>query len=171
MFNSKGTTLLELLVAMFVIGIVAGFALPNLQRSLALNERIAVTNRFTTSILFARNVAITRNSEAIVCPSIDGLQCGQIEQWSFGWIVALPVTDTREFTVLRSEENNSNVNVKSNRAEFVLRPPTRRSTNGTVVFCHQNPLPGRAVIVSYTGRPRSSNTRANGDALECSDET
>ena len=57
--------------------------------------------------------------------------------------------------------------VISNRPYYEFRPG-RRSTNGTTVFCdRRGAAAARAVIVSYTGRPRVDRVDANGRPLRC----
>ena len=57
--------------------------------------------------------------------------------------------------------------ITANRASFQFRPFFWRSTNGTVTFCDERGVAAaRAVIVSYTGRPRVSD-RGPGRALTC----
>ena len=55
--------------------------------------------------------------------------------------------------------------IVSNRPYYEFRPG-RRSTNGTIVFCDaRGATAARAVIVSYTGRPRVSARDADGRPL------
>jgi type IV fimbrial biogenesis protein FimT len=58
--------------------------------------------------------------------------------------------------------------IVGNRPLFEFRPLLRRSTNGTVVFCDRRGTPAaRAVIVSYTGRPRVDQVDPDGKPLVC----
>ena len=57
--------------------------------------------------------------------------------------------------------------IVGNRPYYEFRPG-RRSTNGTTVFCDVRGTPAaRAVIVSYTGRPRVAARDADGRPLRC----
>jgi type IV fimbrial biogenesis protein FimT len=57
--------------------------------------------------------------------------------------------------------------VISNRPYYEFRPG-RRSTNGSIVFCDgRGAVAARAVIVSYTGRPRVARVDAEGRPLKC----
>jgi hypothetical protein len=57
--------------------------------------------------------------------------------------------------------------IVSNRPFYELRP-AGRSTNGTVVFCdRRGAAAARAVIVSFTGRPRVDTRDADGRPLRC----
>jgi hypothetical protein len=59
--------------------------------------------------------------------------------------------------------------IVGNRPYFDFRPIMRRSTNGTLVFCDERgAAAARAVIVSYTGRPRVDTLAADGSRLVCS---
>jgi type IV fimbrial biogenesis protein FimT len=58
--------------------------------------------------------------------------------------------------------------IVGNRAYFDFQPIMRRSTNGTLVFCDERgTAAARAVIVSYTGRPRVDTVAADGTRLVC----
>jgi type IV fimbrial biogenesis protein FimT len=60
--------------------------------------------------------------------------------------------------------------IVSNRPYYEFRPGFRRSTNGTVVFCdRRGAAAARAVIVSYTGRPRVASRDADGRPLRCAE--
>ena len=59
--------------------------------------------------------------------------------------------------------------IVGNRPYYEFRPG-RRSTNGTTVFCDARGTPAaRAVVVSYTGRPRVATRDADGRPLRCAD--
>jgi type IV fimbrial biogenesis protein FimT len=61
--------------------------------------------------------------------------------------------------------------IVSNRPYYELRVG-RRSTNGTVVFCDsRGAAAARAVIVSFTGRPRVATRDADGRPLRCAAPT
>jgi len=60
------------------------------------------------------------------------------------------------------------VTIRANRERFRFRPNYRRGTNGTIRFCdRRGSAAARAVIVSYTGRPRVAATTASGEPLPC----
>ena len=56
----------------------------------------------------------------------------------------------------------------ANRADFVFRAFEARSTNGTLTFCDRRGSDAaRAIIVSYTGRPRVATVTAGKKPLKC----
>ncbi len=172
---AAGLTLVELLVTLAIAAVVASYAIPGLQVIVANNRQTSTINRFVMSVLLARSVAITHRVEAIVCPSFDGLTCHHENDWSLGWIVVKQTgespgsTDPADYQLVHVERDTSNVSLNVNRSRFHFRPPNKRATNGTAVFCIPYASHPKAVIVSYNGRPRTSRWRANGLALECSD--
>ena len=58
--------------------------------------------------------------------------------------------------------------IRANRQLFEFRPFGRRSVNGTVTFCDERgAASAKAVIVSYTGRPRVSKRGPGRRRLTC----
>ena len=96
--------------------------------------------------------------------------------WSSGWILfnnrdrdSPPQVDPGEAVVMAHGVDES-VRVSANRRAFTFRATYRRATNGTLVFCERNDrIPARALVVSYTGRPRVAATRPNGTPYPCAD--
>ena len=85
--DARGFTLMELLVAMGVMGVLLGIGVPSfhsLQRSMA---AASAFHLFTTSLATARGTAITRGVPVSLCPSVDGERCQKTTTWDQGWIV------------------------------------------------------------------------------------
>ena len=169
---THGLSLIELLVSLAIAATVTAYAVPGLQVVVANNQQTGVINRFVASVLLARSIAITQHTEAIICPSLDGETCHNENDWSQGWIViqiATVVGDTINDTgsVIRVEQEIADVSLKVNRTLFRFRPRGRRATNGTAIMCQPRATRPKAVIVSYSGRPRTSGVLANGDDITC----
>jgi len=161
---AAGFTLWELLLTMTVAAVVAGLGIPAL-RDLVLDMRLtADVNGIVAAIQTARSEAVKRRRPVIMCNSADAMHCDGAGD---RWIVfvnedddAPPVRDSDE-PLLLSHRLQPSTTVEVNRRHFVFRPFLRRSTNGTLTLCDmRGGAAGRAVIVSYTGRPRS--VRATG---------
>ncbi|WP_447926986.1 pilus assembly FimT family protein [Vreelandella sp. EE27] len=78
--RASGMTFLELVVALFIIGLLTTGALPHLQ---ALNQRTALKgeiNRFQRAFSLARNTAITRRETVTLCPVTAAFRCS--DDWS-----------------------------------------------------------------------------------------
>jgi type IV fimbrial biogenesis protein FimT len=55
-----------------------------------------------------------------------------------------------------------------NRSAFVFRPFGKRATNGTLVYCdRRREAAARALVISYTGRPRVAAEGPAGRDLDC----
>ena len=71
-------------------------------------------------------------------------------------------------TILAANPAFESGTIVANRRDFVFRPFEVRSTNGTLTFCdRRGPNAARAVIVSYTGRPRVATVTARKKPLTC----
>lgn len=173
--RSSGYTLLELLVTLMLTVVLLSLGVPGL-RELGLDaRRTADVNAFVSAIQFARSESLKRSRAVVLCHTADGVACaGAREPYDLGWMVFVdvdgdnpPRRDSGEELLLHYTPVIEG-SIRSNRAHYVFRPYYRRSTNGTVVFCDiRGPLAARAVIVSYTGRPRAAATTAAGGSLSC----
>jgi type IV fimbrial biogenesis protein FimT len=85
-----GFTLLELIIAVAIGGILLGLAVPSMQSLLSDSEMAATSNEFVHSLQTARSEAIKRAGQVGLCPSTDPLaaepQCGG-NNYATGWIV------------------------------------------------------------------------------------
>jgi type IV fimbrial biogenesis protein FimT len=171
----KGFTLLELLVTLLTGAIVVGLGVPSF-RALALDsQRTADVNAFVTAVQLARSEAAKRGRAVVVCKTTDAQRCAEREHdFTARFMVFVNLDDARppqrapEEPLLYSYAPQRAGAITANRELFEFRPFLRRSTNGTVVFCDaRGPSAARAVIVSYTGRPRVAATAADGGPLGC----
>jgi len=165
-----GFTLMEQLFTLACCGIVAAGVLPGLSAFVQEQRVIAEVNGFVASIQLARSESQRLRRPVTLCASADGDDCG--DDLARGWIVFQDGdgngTRGPEEALISAYPGGSVRRVVSSRQRFVYRPLGRRSTNGTVTFCHPDgPTRSRAVVVSYTGRPRVSRELADGDPLPC----
>jgi type IV fimbrial biogenesis protein FimT len=173
---SRGLTLFELLVTLLLVATLAGVAVPSFARASA-NARIRTElNALFHAIHLARKESIMRRSVVSICPSKDGAACEASLDWSEGWIMFSnldrdepPRIDPDE-PILQIYKSGPNVRISANRRGFTLRATEKRATNGTIVVCDgKNRVKPRALVVSYTGRPRVALTARNGQAYACPD--
>ncbi len=171
---ARGLTLLEMLLVMGLVAVLAGAGVP-LFRSVLLEARMtAAVNALVHTAHLARNAAQMDAREVVVCRSIDALQCAPAGNWSSGWIVFVnrdrddpPAVDVDE-RILQATGSQALPVISSNRRAYVLRPFPLRATNGSVVFCDvRGAAEARAVIISYSGRPRVARRSAAGQPLTC----
>lgn len=173
--RTAGVTLQELVLGLGIVSLTLGLGVPLLADLILDARRLSRVNGLVRAIQLARVEAFKTGHHAVVCPSPDGADCGGAEDWQHGWLVFLnrdrdrpPRVDADEPLIWHQALAPGRGSVSANRRAFSFRPVGVRSTNGTVVFCDRRGSPAaRAVIVSYTGRPRTSGRRADGEALDC----
>jgi type IV fimbrial biogenesis protein FimT len=176
MSRVAGFTLVELAVVLTIIGILLVVAMPAMQVLLLDARRTYALNAVLHGLRTARVESIRSSADVVLCPTAGEDRCSDPDgAWTGGWMVFVnsdgdnpPVRDDGERILLRHQDETAGT-LAANRARFVYRPYARRTTAGTLVYCdRRGPSAARAVIVSYTGRPRIAAEDASGNALACS---
>lgn len=170
----RGLTLLELIIALAIVGFATTIGIPALRSQVLNAARTTAINGFIASAQLARSTAIRRNLPVVICPGKPGHGCENREHWSAGWIVFVnadgddpPQLDDDE-TVLHHFIPHASLRIGANRDAFRFRRIGLRATNGTVAFCDERGgRHARSIIVSYTGRARVAATRADGSPIAC----
>jgi type IV fimbrial biogenesis protein FimT len=169
-----GYTLIETLVALAMVGVLAGWALPGM-RDLAQNAaRTQQVNAFLQAVYLARSEAIKRNAVVSLCPSPDGAVCVPGTDWHGGWIVfanldrdSPAVRDAGE-DLLTAYPPWQDGRIDTNRSTLSFRAFGQSGVTATVTFCDsRGSRSARAVIISQTGRPRVTDRSSTGGALSC----
>ena len=174
--DARGYSLYELLVTTLVAVAVLTAGIPSFSAMLARHGQRAEINALFHAVHVARKEAIMRKHAVSLCPSTDAISCEPGPDWSHGWILFEnrdrdwpPRVDDGE-PVLQYHRVGPNVRVRANRHGFTLRSVFRRATNGTLVVCdHAARVPARALVVSYTGRPRVATKTRRGVPYSCAD--
>jgi len=171
----RGITLWELIWVLALVATLTAVAAPGF-RSLVLDaRRTADINAFISAIQLSRSEAAKRGRPVVLCKTADGSTCGGAEiGFDSGWMVFVNVDDIRppqrapEEQLLYRHEPQTRGTIRANRRLFEFRAFGWRSTNGTITFCdRRGTAQARAVIVSYTGRPRVSPRGPRNRTLAC----
>jgi type IV fimbrial biogenesis protein FimT len=169
-----GLTLWELLCTLSIAAITLTAGIPAF-RTFLLDARLtADVNAWVLAVQLARSEAAKRGRSVIVCKTDDTRRCGDAGlPVDAGWMVFVNVDDrhpprrSESEPLLYVHDPELAGTVVSNRPYYEFRPG-RRSTNGTTVFCDQRgAAAAKAVIVSYTGRPRVDRLDADRRPLKC----
>lgn len=175
MERQSAITLVELLFALAVLAIVLATAVPGFT-SMVMNIRMTNSvNELIHALHMARQHASATGTPAALCGSNgDRPVCSDSRDWSRGWLLFVnndeddpPQVDPGEAVLARVRLDHP-LRLYANRDGFALRPLGMRSTNGTLVWCDARGAgDARAVVLSYTGKPRISTSTANGAPLTC----
>lgn len=172
----RGFTLHELLITLILIATLVVLAGPSFSAVLARSRQATEINALSHAVHLARKESIVHRKVVTLCPSADGRDCLATTDWSAGWLVfrnadrdAPPRVDPGE-TIILSHPVTHAIRITANRRSFTLRATAQRATNGTLVVCdgHRR-VPPRALVVSFTGRPRVATERPDGTAYSCAD--
>lgn len=172
----RGFTLFELMITLLLLAVLAGAAVPSFQALIARQRQRAEINALFHAIHEARKLSIVKRRAVSLCPSVDQLSCDRLGDWSMGWILfenkdrdSPPVVDDGE-ALLKQHVVDEHVRITANRRGFTLRATFLRATNGTIVVCDPNGrISPRALVVSYTGRPRVARHTSTGELYSCAD--
>ncbi|HEX5765943.1 MAG TPA: GspH/FimT family pseudopilin [Woeseiaceae bacterium] len=174
--GAGGYSLYELLMTLALAGLMLTLGLPSFG-SLIADKRLRVeSDALFHAVHLARKGSIVRRRVVSLCPSVDGESCSPGYDWSSGWIVFAnvdrdepPQVDENEPIISRHSVDGS-VQLLANRRGFTLRSTELRATNGTFVICDRAArATPRALVVSYTGRPRVARSDSRGNAYKCTD--
>ena len=173
---TRGFTLYEILITLLLMALLAGLGLPELGKLVARNRISTEVNALFHAIHLARKESIMRRQVVSICPSNDGTRCAPGGDWSRGWIMfnnrdrdEPPQIDAGE-PVLQVHGVGEDVRITANRRGFTLRATQKRATNGTIVVCDAaSRVAPKALVVSYTGRPRVAFRNRRGKPYQCAD--
>ena len=165
--DSKGFTLLELIIIIAIIGIATAFAAPGLSTMISNNRISSNASDFAAALQLAKAEAVARVNPVIVCKKNTGSTgCIGDGDWSQGWIVfsddngndGLDVGD--EDLLLVHEALHERITFGGNNSDvdalITFRPSgTSSVTNtGTLIICNDNLFDSssRGIMVTITGR-------------------
>jgi type IV fimbrial biogenesis protein FimT len=174
--RASGFTLFELMLTLAVAASVLVVGLASMGGTIARHRQAVELNTLAHAIHLARKESIMRKRVVSLCPSSDGRRCQAATDWSAGWLLfdnrdrdEPPQVDAGEGVIERHTVDPA-MRITANRRGFTLRATFLRATNGTLVVCGAaGRVPAKALVVSYTGRPRVALRTPSGDAYACAD--
>jgi len=174
--NSRAFTLIELIIVLAMITVVMSVGVPGIQH-LAVNSRItSAVNSMVRHLPYARSEAIMRTQPVVLCPSLQGSDCDNSYHWESGFI--LFADNNRDRKRSEGERILRHFNPGSGQISILTSTGRKKLTyqasgmapgsTATITICDPgSPENSKAIIVSNPGRPRLSNTRADGSPLKC----
>jgi len=171
-----GYSLYELIITIGLVALVMSLGVPSFSRMLADHRLKVEVDALFHAVHLARKESVVRRRAVTLCPSRDGQICEPGFDWSDGWIMFVnldqdaPAARDSNEPVLQRFSGILHNQVVANRRSFSFRSTALRATNGTFLFCDKaRRAAARALIVSYTGRPRVSRIDRNGIPYNCGD--
>ena len=165
MNKQTGLTLIELMIAIIILGILAAVAVPNFGSLVRSNQLKSSYNTFAGVISLARSEAVNQRSAITICVSLDQSSCakGDDDTWSDGYLVfvdrnrdAVRDPDDGE-EILRYEPPIQQLDISSSAFpnSISIAPRGRLRTQGSFVFCAGgNAETARALNLWVTGLGR-----------------
>lgn len=163
---SAGHTLTELMAILGIAAVLAAAAVP-LFSTLLLDSRMnAAVGTVMHAVNLARQFSATRGETMRLCGSVDQRACSGTLDWSTGLLLAGDGGLIHQALVLTGGRGAPRV--RSNRATLGFEAGSGFATPATLVVCdRRGARAARAVIVSKSGRPRSSLRDGSDRALTC----
>ena len=157
-FRLKGFTLIELMVAISIVGILASIALPSFA---SLINKYRLSNENTSLMLdlvLARGEAVNRSTRVTVCQTADGATCSA-SGWGAGRIIfvdkgTVGAIDAGDTVLKVSSAIKAGDTMNPNTTAFISYDSTGLpSANYTITTCKSG-YTGAVVLIYPTGRIR-----------------
>ncbi len=175
----RGTSLLELLVTMSVVGILFSAAIPSFIDFSVRNRIVSYSNEFISAISMARSEAIRRGTTVSICHSDDNATCSG--SWSDGWIVfantdgdSPAVVDAGEPLIRAFPSLSDNFTMQADAAlsaDVTFGPDGAAVTTGVMSVCHDGLAEDARAIVITSLRPRVARDTDNNKIPNLDDGT
>jgi type IV fimbrial biogenesis protein FimT len=103
MQRNAGFTLLELMIVISIVAILTAIAVPSFDY--LNNQRISQgqVESLQRALSMARQMAIAKNRQTVVCPSNNGSSCSNSKDWSFGYMVYVEKNGNSTFNADQDE--------------------------------------------------------------------
>jgi len=172
--TSFGYSLYELLMTLALFATVVALGVPSFA-SIVANHRLRTEiDHLFHAVHHARKESVVRRRVVTLCPTADGENCGV--DWSAGWMMFVnidrdwPAKREADEPVIKWIRTQPENRIVANRRSFSLRSIDLRATNGTLIFCDRaDRARPRALVISYTGRPRVAYEDRRGRPYSCPD--
>lgn len=169
--QSRGVTLVELMIGLVVMATLLALAAPSFSAMVHSTRLSTWTNDFLSDLALTRSEAIRRAQRVVMCKSADGTSCTNAGFWDQGWLMFVDANNNglREATetLIRQQAampQGWRLSGNANVSRYISYHPmgnTRLISGafqaGTLTLCEvtTEASSGSQVIISSAGRPRS----------------
>ena len=166
--DGRGFTLVELSIALALLGALALAGVPALREFLQDCERTATVNGLLQAVHGARRMAAVSGRRVELCPTRDGVDCSGEFLWEGDLLLRPEAGGTLSPRILPSPARRSLQTVRANRSALSFTPLRPAATTATLTVCDDRGARAAvAVIVSRAGRPRVADRDPGGRTLVC----
>ncbi|HEY3180899.1 MAG TPA: GspH/FimT family pseudopilin [Casimicrobiaceae bacterium] len=165
-------TLIELMIALALAGILAATAAPNWRAFLAASELRERSEALMRALSVARSEAIKRGTRVDLCPSVDRLRCASSANWEIGWLTFINEANAAQpasggAILSREVPAATGITIAGNRPvadyiSFTSLGHARRHDGalqmGTFTICRRG-QDARKVVLANSGRTRLDVTK------------
>ena len=161
---ATGWTLIELLIAVAILGILGGIAVSSLSSFMQAARSSAAHTELLATLTKARGAATVHERDVRVCPSADGSTCADSYHWEQGWIVYVDANnnnrkDSADVIIGGYPKLGEGVRVvtSTGRRTIEFQPSGGNGgSNATFTFCdRRGPSKAQAFAMSNAGGLRS----------------
>ena len=170
----RGLTLIELIIVLAILSVLFHLAAPSFQNIGANSRMTSHINTMVSSFNYARNEAVKRHHNVVICPNDDG-SCARQPHWHNGWLMFIDENFNREIDMgeeiiyVETAKNNIEITSSRYRRRVVFRSlGFSPGSNASYIFCdHRGSTNARAIILSNSGRARVADKRSDGKDWKC----
>ena len=151
-FDSKGFTIIELMIAIAIAGIMAAVALPNFSAMLKNNCMTTNANRLVSSLQLARSEAIKRRTNVTITAG----SATANNEWGTGWTVA-DGADTIRVVQLTCGLGTTTFDGSVSTITYESKGYLNSAGSKTFTLCDDRTAEtGRQIVVNELGRPTTN---------------
>lgn len=165
--TANGFTLIEMLVAVLILGVLLLVAAPGFSDLISNNRMVSEVYVMRATLSHARSEALARRAPVVVCPTTDGLACADSNDWSSGYMTFVDTDDNNvanptdpDEDIIQWEARQSPVDILFDNASKRVRfggQGVALGFEGTFTFCDSRGAEdARALILNPVGSLRAA---------------
>ncbi len=157
--TDTGFTLIELMIAVAIVGILIGIALPSYASARAAAQSQQLKTALVNALNDARTAAVVHGTDTILCPSANGETCSGGFEWQIGFIAAIDTNNNERIDaddrrlLYRDEVRDVRMLTSSGRKQIQFQPSGSNSgSNATFTLCDaRGPTRATALVMNNRG--------------------